>query len=129
MVLNDTLANALSKINNAVLGLSKTVEIPNSKLIVKVLEVLKKNDFIGDFTIDKKTNQGEIVVNLVGTINKCQVIKPRYQTSVKNIEKFEKLYLPAKDFGILIISTNKGIFTQNEIKEKNIGGVLLGFCY
>jgi small subunit ribosomal protein S8 len=44
-------------------------------------------------------------------------------------DKFEKRYLPARGFGIIIVSTNKGIMTLEEAKEKRIGGRLLAYCY
>ena len=47
----------------------------------------------------------------------------------KRIEKFERRFLPAKDFGIIIMSTDKGMMTNNEAKEKNLGGKLIAFVY
>ena len=44
-------------------------------------------------------------------------------------EKFEKRYLPAKNFGILIVTTPEGIMTHNEAKERGIGGRLLAYMY
>jgi len=46
-----------------------------------------------------------------------------------NYEKFEKRYLPAKDFGMIIVSTNQGIMTHIEAKEKGLGGRLLAYVY
>ena len=129
MALNDPVADALSKINNAVSALNKTVVLKKSKLLVKVLEVLKKQNYVGSFEIVEDGKQGLVKVNLIGNINKCSVIKPRYSVNVENLESFEKRFLPAKDFGILIVSTNKGLLTQIEAKEKNVGGVLVGYCY
>ena len=44
-------------------------------------------------------------------------------------EKFEQRYLPAKSFGMLIISTSKGMLTNIQAKEKKIGGKLIAYCY
>ncbi|HEX32856.1 MAG TPA: 30S ribosomal protein S8, partial [Candidatus Aenigmarchaeota archaeon] len=60
---------------------------------------------------------------------KCGAIKPRFSFSVEDIEKFEKRYLPSKDFGIIVVSTNKGIMTHLEAKQKNLGGILLAYVY
>ena len=129
MVLNDTLSNAISKINNATNAGHKEVMVKQNKLIVKLLEVLKKKGYIGSFEIIKDNKQGLIKINLIGMINKCRVIKPRYQIKIADIEKFEKKFLPGKDFGILLISTNEGVLTQFEAKEKNLGGALVAYCY
>lgn len=129
MVLNDTLADAISKINNATKAGHKEVIIKQNKLIIALLEVLKKKNYVGTFEIVKDNKQGLIKINLIGMINKCKVIKPRYQIKIADIERFEKKFLPGKDFGILLISTNEGILTQFEAKEKNVGGALVAYCY
>ena len=66
---------------------------------------------------------------LKGNINKCGVIKPRHAVKKDEFEKFEKRYLPAKNFGILIVTTPKGIMTHYEAKELGIGGRLLAYMY
>lgn len=129
MVLNDTNANAVSKINNAVKALYKTVELKKNKLIVKLLEVLRENGYVGSYEIVNDGRQGLIKVQLLGTINSCGIIKPRYSVKVEELENYEKRFLPAKDFGVLIISTSQGLMTQKEAKEKNIGGRLIAYCY
>ncbi|MCK4522217.1 MAG: 30S ribosomal protein S8 [Nanoarchaeota archaeon] len=129
-MLNDTLASVLSKILNAEkIGMNECVSKPSSKLIKKVLGIMQDNGYIGDFkeVIDSRGNF--VKINLIGRMNKCGVIKPRYVVKVVDYEKFEKRYLPAKDFGIIIVSTNKGIMTIKEAKEKKIGGRLLAYCY
>ncbi len=127
--MNDPIADSMSKIDNAVRALFKTVTLKKSKLLLNVLEVLKKNNYVGSYEVIEDGKQGVVIVNLLGTINKCSVIKPRYPVSVEELEKLERKYLPAKDFGVLIISTNKGLLTQVEAKAQNEGGVLVAYCY
>ena len=129
MVLNDSNANALSKINNAVKALYKTVELKKNKLIIKVLDVLKENGYVGSYEIIDDGRQGLVKVTLLGTINECGIIKPRYSVKAEELESFEKRFLPAKDFGVLIISTSKGLMTHSQAREQNIGGTLLAYCY
>ena len=129
MTLNDPISDSLSKINNAVKALNKTIELKNSKLLVKILDVLKENGYVGSYEIIDDGRQGKITVNLLGTINKCLAIKPRYPVKVEELESFERRFLPAKDFGVLILSTNKGLLTQKQAKELNVGGTLVAFCY
>lgn len=129
MVLNDPIADALSKINNAVKSLNKTVELKKSKLLLNVLEVLREHNYVGSYEVVSSAGQDSVVVNLLGTINKCGIIKPRYPVKVEEVESFEQRFLPAKDFGVLIISTNKGLKTQFTAKEENVGGTLIAYCY
>jgi len=69
------------------------------------------------------------ILNLTGNINKCGAIKPRFPVTIMDYEKFERRYLPAKNFGILMVSTSKGIMTHEEAKKKGLGGVLIAYCY
>jgi len=130
MSLNDSLANALSLILlDLRLGRNQSTIRASSKIIMKVLEVMKNAHYIGDFE-EIKDGRGNIIkLNLLGNINKCGVIKPRYSLKKDEFEKFEERYLLAKGMGILIVSTPSGIMTHNEAKEKNIGGKLLAYCY
>lgn len=129
MTLNDPLADALSKMNNAVKALNKTVTLKKSKLLLSVLNVLKENGYVGELELIEDGKGGKVKVNLLGTINECKVIKPRFPVKIEELESFEKRFLPAKDFGVLIISTNKGLLTQKSAKENHIGGTLVAYCY
>jgi len=129
-MLNDILANTLSKILNAEKkSKSECLIKPSSKIIKKVLEVMKDNLFIGNFVEINDNKGGVLKINLIGKINNCNVIKPRHSVKIEKFEKFEKRYLPAQGFGIIIITTNKGIITIEEAKKQKIGGRLLAYCY
>ena len=120
---NDILANTLSKVlNSEKRCYNECLVKPSSKILKKVLEVMKDNLYIGNF-IEINDNKGNVLkINLIGKINNCNVIKPRHAVGFEDFEKFEKRYLPAKGFGMIIISTNKGIMTLEEAKSKKIGG-------
>lgn len=127
---NDPLAAALSKILNAEkVGRSDVVVRPASKMIQKVLTIMNEQGYIGSFENTEDGKGGHLVVNLLGNINKCGVVKPRFSTKKDEFEKWEKRYLPAKDFGVILVSTPKGIMTHNEAKENQTGGKLLAYCY
>lgn len=130
MGLNDTLSNALSKIFDYEKTGKKELDVtPASKVMEKVLDIMNQANYIGECKITK-TNRGKILhLNLLGKINKCGVIKPRFSVKKDGFEKFEKRFLPAKGFGILIVSTSKGIMTHEEAIKKGIGGKLLAFVY
>ncbi|MFH1316099.1 MAG: 30S ribosomal protein S8 [Candidatus Woesearchaeota archaeon] len=130
MSLNDPLANTLSKIQNAENLVKKEVKtFPSSKLIKNVLILLKDNLFIGDTKEFEDDKGNYIIINLIGRINKIKAIKPRFTVKSKEFEKYEKRYLPSKDFGIIIVSTSKGLMTHKQAIEKNLGGRLIAFCY
>lgn len=130
MSLNDPLANALSKIQSFE-GLGRgVVELtPSSKLLKSILTKLNEIGYVGTFEeIDNKRGN-VLALNLIGKINECGVIKPRFPCGIDDFEKFEKRFLPARGFGVIFISTSQGLMTHNEAKEKKIGGKLIAYCY
>ena len=129
-MLMDPLANALTNMrNNEMQGNSKCNIQPASKMIGRVLRTMQKEGYIGEFEFIDDNKAGQFIVELEGNINKCGVIKPRHAVKKDEFEKFEKRYLPSKNFGIMIITTPQGIMTHNEAKEKGIGGRLLAYIY
>ena len=130
MAMNDTLSAALSSILSAERNSKNELVIfPSSKIIKEVLSAMDKNGYIGEHKEIKDSKGNKLKIYLLGKINKCGAIKPRFSVTLDEYDKFEKRFLPAKDFGILVISTNKGIMTHIQAKEKKLGGKLLAYCY
>ncbi len=130
MTLMDPLANALTNMrNNELQGNDKCQISPASKLIGRVLRTMQQETYIGDFEFVDDGKAGKFLVELEGNINHCGVIKPRHAVKNDEFEKFETRYLPAKNFGILIVTTPQGIMTHKEAKEKGFGGRLLAYIY
>ena len=79
MASNDALANAISKIQSyEIAGKTEVSIYPSSKIIRKVLDIMNHYNYIGEYKITK-TKRGELLnLNLLGRINKCGVIKPRF---------------------------------------------------
>ena len=130
MTMNDTLAAALSAVMTAEkLSRNEVVVFPSSKILKQVLDVMHKNGYLGEHKETKDSKGICMRITLLGKINKCGAIKPRFSVTLDEYEKFEKRFLPAKDFGIIIVTTNKGIMTHIQAKEKQLGGKLLAYCY
>ena len=126
----DTIANGLTTIMNNELRRKKECLItPASKLLGSVLRVIQMNGYIGEFEFIDDGRSGKIRVQLLGRVNKCGAIRPRFPVKVTDIEKWVKIYLPSRDIGILTISTPKGVMSQKEARQKSMGGSLLGFVY
>ena len=126
----DPLADAMSALTNASrVGKRETVINVASKLIGRILRILQEEGYIEEFEYIDDGRAGKFRIQLLGRINKCGVIKPRYSVKVKEIEEFEKRYLPAKDMGVLIISTPYGVLSHKEAIQKHTGGKLLAYVY
>jgi small subunit ribosomal protein S8 len=130
MTLNDPLANVLSNIhNNERLGKKEVTTLNNSKMIRQVLTIMQEEGMLGGHEIIEDGKGNILKIKLTGSMNKCGVIKPRHKVKVTEYEKFEKRFLPAMDFGVIIVSTNKGLMTHKQAKEQNLGGTLISYAY
>ena len=130
MVALDILSNLMSAICNAEMVRKKVVVIyPASKLALNVLKIMKEHGYIKDYQYIEDGRGGKIRVELLGRINKCGAIRPRFPVTKNEILEYAKQYLPSRDLGILIISTSKGLKTHNECLKEGIGGVLLAYVY
>lgn len=126
----DPLNDAMCVMKNAALnGKSECIIQPSSKLIGRVLKVMQDHGYINQFEYIEDGKAGKFRVMLKGAINDCGVIKPRYSVKISDIEKFEARFLPAQDFGLLVMTTTAGVITQDRAKELGIGGKLLAYIY
>ena len=127
---SDPLNDAMSTIKNAAnVGKSECTIRPSSKLIGRVLKVMQEYGYINQFEFIEDGKAGMFKVRIQGRINDCGVIKPRYSVHRNDLEKFESRYLPAQDFGVLILTTTEGVISHARAKELGVGGKLLAFVY
>lgn len=130
MPMIDTLANGLTTImNNEMRRKRECVINTASKLLGRVLRVMQLNSYIGEFEFVDDGRSGKFRVQLLGRINKCGAIKPRIPVSFREIENWEKRFLPSRDIGVIVVSTSQGVLSHREVKERKIGGRILAFVY
>ena len=128
MTIADPIGDMITRIRNAQMRQLNNVTVPNSKFRAKILDILKQEGFISDYKtsteIDKKFN---ISVELKYS-NGSPVIK-----EIKRISKpGRRIYAKASSIpriqnglGLAIVSTSKGIMTDNEARNQNIGGEII----
>ncbi len=126
---HDILSDMFNIIKNAEATGKSSCVVPFSGLAKDILKVMQENKYVGNFESVDDGKGGKFTVGLIGRINACQSIKPRFSVQVKEIIKWEKRFLPAENVGILLITTPKGVMDQNKAKKMNEGGKLLGFVY
>ncbi len=128
-MLHDPLADMLSTIKNAERIGNKECVTRASKVIKDVLKVMQEHDYMGAFEFIDDTRGGKFRIELKGKIIDCNVIKPRFSVKVDEFEKFEKRFLPARGFGLLILTTPKGVMDHKKARQLRTGGKLLAFVY
>ncbi len=128
MALSDPLGDMLTRIRNGQRARMSSVESPASKLRTNVLEVLKREGYIRGFAqeevrpgvsnlkIELKYHEGEAVIKQIGRVS-----KPGRRVYSK-IADLQRVY---NGLGIAILSTPRGVMSDNEARVANVGGEVL----
>jgi len=130
LTLMDPVSNAMVALQNGETRNLKSCAIwPASNLIGKILQVLQKHGYIGEFEFIDDGKAGTFKVQLLGRINKSRAVRPRFSVKADDYTEWEKTLLPAYNTGIIIVTTPKGVMSHAEAREKNLGGKLLAYVY
>ena len=132
MVMTDPIADMLTRIRNANQMKHEYVEIPASKLNHAILNVITREGYIYDVEFIPNDKQGILKVTMKYTDRKERVIK-----GIKRISKPGlRLYVKASEMpkvlnglGIAIVSTPKGVMTDREARQLNVGGEVIAFVW
>ncbi len=131
MVMTDPIADMLTRIRNANQMKHETVDMPASKLKKEVLELLKKEGYVGNIQVIKGDVQDTLRVTLKYLQNDRvvkglkRISKPGLRVYAKNTEIPKVL----NGLGIAVISTSKGIMTDREARKQKVGGEILAYVW
>jgi len=121
----DPISDYLTRIRNAQNAKKKSVEIPASKLKLKITEILNKQGFIGEFNVTETPNkQGSLVIKLKYN-NGEGVILGLERVSRPGIRKYvpaDRIPKVLNGLGVGIVSTSKGLLTDKEARRHGLGG-------
>lgn len=122
----DLISDGLNQIMNAKkVGKKELVLRKYSKVLIRILEIMKEKGAI-NYSLDKEENT--IAVSII-KLNDCRSVKPRYYSGWENLDKYLRRFLPSRNFGFLLVSTNKGMMTHQEATSNQIGGSLIAYFY
>ena len=130
-MINDTISDMLTRIRNAILVKHKVVKVPSTIMTRSIVDVLKHEGFIEDFSEIRSEHSGFILIGLkYKGKNRSSIIKKVKRISRPGL----RIYSSSKELpkvlggiGIAIISTSQGIMTSKEAKYRGVGGEVL--CY
>ena len=132
MQITDTIADMLTRIRNANSAKHPTVDVPASNMKKQIAQILVDEGYIKSFRVIDDDKQGVIRITLKYTENKSQVITGLRRVSKPGL----RIYSNSKDMpkvmkglGIAIVSTSKGIMTEREARQNNVGGEVLAFVW
>ena len=132
-MVNDIIADMLTRIRNANQMKYDTVEVLGSKMTTEIARILKEEGYINDYKVNETSNGNTITINLKYTEGK----KTRVITGLKRISKSGlRVYAKAAELprvinglGIAIISTSEGIMTDRDARKKGLGGEVLAYIW
>ncbi len=130
MSLSDPIANALTIIRNASRLKKESADIPASKMIKSLLEILKKEQYIDNYRQMEDKRQGILRVYFRTTADKQPVITGLRRISKPGCRiyaKFTKMPRVLNGLGLALISTSKGILSDSQAREQKLGGEVI--CY
>ena len=132
MKITDPIADMLTRIRNAGTAKHETVDIPASKIKKAIAEILLEEGYIKGFQLIDDGTQGVIRVTLKYLQGKEKAIQGLRRVSKPGLRVYagaDELPRVLKGLGIAIISTSKGIMTDNKAREARVGGEVLAFVW
>ena len=131
MVMTDPIADMLTRIRNALLAKHDSLEIPFSGLKKEMAEILRAEGYIeGCEVVTSELDHKNIMIKLRYLDDDTSVIKGLRRVSKPGLRVYvgkDKTPHVLNGLGIAILSTSKGVLTDNESREKSVGGEVL--CY
>jgi len=128
MSVTDLIADQLTVIRNAIRVSKKTVIIKRSGVLEEILRIIKREGFIENYVVIEDNKQGQIKVYLKYLDDGTPVMENLKRVSTPGRRK----YVPGKEVksvmggvGLSVISTSKGVLTDEEAREQGVGGELL----
>ena len=131
MSVTDPIADMLTIIRNGSRTKKTKVDVKNSKMAQKILEIFKKEDYIKNFKVIEDTNQGSIRVYLkYDGVSKKPSITQIKRISTPGLRRYTNntdIPKPLSGLGTAILSTSKGVITDKEARKVKMGGEVI--CY
>ena len=132
MNITDTIADMLTRIRNANSAKHDTVDIPASKMKIAIAKILLDEGYIKGYTVVEDGKQGVIHMTLKYGPGKTQVISGLRRVSKPGLRIYtscEDMPKVLKGLGIAILATPKGILTDKQARQENVGGEVLAFIW
>ena len=127
MSLSDPIGDMIARIKNASLRNYKKVEIPSSKFKTKIADVLKNEGYIIDYKIDSINGKDSLLIDLKynsgnPVINSIQRVSKPGRRVYSSVSELPRVF---NGLGVSILSTSKGVMSDVNAREANVGGEIL----
>ena len=132
MHITDPIADMLTRIRNANNAKHNTVDIPASNMKKSIAQILLDEGYIKNFQLIDDGTQGVIRVTLKYGAGKEKVISGLRRVSKPGLRVYagaEELPRVLHGLGVAIVSTSKGVMTDKQARQANVGGEVLAFVW
>ncbi|MCX5706203.1 MAG: 30S ribosomal protein S8 [Candidatus Omnitrophica bacterium] len=128
---SDLIADVFTIIRNAAMIKKDTVDLPASKIIRAILEILKKEGYIENlkFIEDKKQGLFRVYLKYLAGKSAIRSIKRVSRPGLRLYVKNKQVPVVLRGRGIAIVSTSKGVLTDKEAREAGLGGEIIGYIW
>ena len=130
--MTDPIADMLTRIRNALMVKKETVEMPASNMKKEIARILLEEGYVTDVKEVEDGYNGKLVITLKYTERNQSVISGLERVSKPGLRTYSGAKTMPKvlgGYGIAIVSTNKGIMTDKQAKNANVGGEVLCYVY
>ncbi len=132
-MVTDPIADYLTRVRNAIMAGHRVVEVPASKLKKEITKILFDQGYILNYKFEDGTVQGTIKIALkYDRFTKESAVRKLVRVSKPGLRK----YVGTKDLprvlnglGVAIVSTSKGVMTDKQARQENVGGEVLCYIY
>lgn len=132
MSMTDPIADMFTRLRNASRAKHDKVDMPVSRIKKEIVDILKREGFIKNYRLVKDHKQGVLRIYLKYRTNRKEMISGLQRVSKPGLRvytKREDMPRVLGGIGIAILSTSKGIMTDEECRQKEVGGEVLGYAW
>ena len=128
MTIVDPIGDMFTRIRNGQMRLLNSIDVPASKFRSQILEILKNEGFINNFRLEKKEDKKNILIIDLKYFEGNPVIKEIKRISKPGRRVYSRAVSIPKvqnGLGVAILSTSKGVMSDNDARKNNLGGEII----
>lgn len=131
-MITDPISDMFARIRNAIVKLHEKVDIPSSKMKMEIAKILKEEGYIASYKITDDKKQGILRIYLKYTASGKPVlegIKRVSKSSLRIYKGYEDMPKTVGGLGVTLVSTSKGLMTDNQARKEKVGGEIIGYVW
>jgi small subunit ribosomal protein S8 len=127
----DLIADVFTMLRNAALAKKQTVDVPSSRTVVSILEILKNEGYIENYKTIEDNKQGiaRIYLKYIARKPAIRAIQRVSKPSARTFARHKEVPTVLRGRGLAILSTSKGLITDRQARESGVGGEIVAYIW